>query len=431
MTGHPKFALAEEELLKTTGKFLGKALPVLLAVLILAGFSTGCAGAPPPAGKPQVRLGIDNIDQHLAVFDGKRVGLITNATGINSSYESSIDVLMAKTRLVALFSPEHGIRGAAQAGDKVGSQTDAKTGLPVFSLYGDTRKPTPSMLENLDILAFDIQDVGARPYTYIYTMAYAMQAAKDNGKTFVVFDRPNPIGGVEVEGGLIKPGYESFVGLYPIPSRHGMTVGELAKLFNKEFGIGCDLVVIEMSGWKRGMYFDETGLPWVMTSPNIPTPDTALVYPGTGLFGGTNVSEGVGTTRPFEFVAAPWLDAEALAARMNAAKLPGVVFRPAGYIPRFGNFTGEICNGVQLHIVDRKAFRPVRTAMTLLYVIQELGGDQFAFRFAGKGTPMIDLTTGDSSLRLGRYTLDELLAQWDQEARQFKEKAKEYYLYPE
>ena len=402
---------------------------LLMAAVLLAAMPTGYASSPnQEAGK--VKLGIDNVDQHLGLFSGKRVGLITNATGMNSQFQSSIDVLVAKTKLVALFSPEHGIRGAVPAGDKVGSQKDSKTGLPVFSLYGATKKPTPEMLENLDVIAFDIQDVGARAYTYIYTMAYAMQAAKENGKTFVVFDRPNPIGGVEVEGGITKPGFESFIGMYPIPIRHGMTVGELAKLFNKEFGIGCDLTVIAMSNWHREMYFNDTGLPWVMTSPNIPTPDTALVYPGTGIFGGTNISEGVGTTRPFDFVGAPWIDAESLANQMNAMKLPGVIFRPAHYIPRFGNFTGETCNGVQLHITDRKAFRPVRTGLSLLYAVQDLKDNQFAYSFNGKGAPMIDLITGDDALRLGRYSLEETLSQWEQEAKQFKKMSTAYYIYP-
>ncbi|MDF2568715.1 MAG: hypothetical protein K0R55_319 [Sporomusa sp.] len=401
---------------------------LLMIVVLLIVMSTGYASSS-NQGKTKVTLGIDTVDQHLNLFSGKRVGLITNATGMNSQFQSSIDVLNAKTKLVALFSPEHGIRGAVPAGDKVSSQKDSKTGLPVFSLYGSTKKPTPAMLENLDVLAFDIQDVGARSYTYIYTMAYAMQAAKENGKTFVVFDRPNPVGGIEVEGGLIKPGFESFIGMYPIPIRHGMTAGELARLFNKEFGIGCDLVVIEMSNWHREMYFDDTGLPWVMTSPNIPTPDTALVYPATGIFGGTNISEGVGTTRPFDFVGAPWLDAEHLANNMNAMKLPGVVFRPAHYIPRFGNFSGETCNGVQLHITNRKEFRPVRTGLSLLYAVQALNDGQFAYNFSGKGTPMIDLITGDDALRLGRYSLNELLSEWDQEAKEFKEMSKAYYIY--
>ncbi|TWH45768.1 DUF1343 domain-containing protein [Sporomusa sp. KB1] len=403
-------------------------MTAMVVALLLIGSVTGFASSSQPE-KNRVKLGIDNIDQHLALFAGKRVGLITNATGMNSQYQSSIDVLAAKTNLVALYSPEHGIRGAVPAGDKVGSLTDAKTGLPVYSLYGATKKPTPEMLNNIDVLAFDIQDVGARSYTYIYTMAYAMQAAKENGKTFVVFDRPNPIGGVAVEGGLIKNGFESFIGMYPIPVRHGMTVGELARLFNQEFGIGCDLAVVEMTGWNREMYFEETGLPWVMTSPNIPTPDTALTYPATGIFGGTNISEGVGTTRPFDFVGAPWLDAEKFAERMNAMKLPGVVFRPAYYIPRFGNFSGETCGGVQLHVTDRKAFKPVRTGLSLLFTVEDLSEGQFAYTFSGKGAPMIDLITGDDGLRLGRYTLDELLVSWEQEANAFKEMAKAYYIY--
>jgi len=400
----------------------------MVVALLLLGSVTGFASSSQQE-TTRVKLGIDNIDQHLALFAGKRVGLITNATGMNSQYQSSIDVLVAKTNLVALYSPEHGIRGAVPAGDKVGSLTDAKTGLPVYSLYGATKKPTPEMLQNIDVLAFDIQDVGARSYTYIYTMAYAMQAAKENGKTFVVFDRPNPVGGVAVEGGLIKSGFESFIGMYPIPIRHGMTAGELARLFNQEFGIGCDLTVVEMTGWKREMYFEETGLPWVMTSPNIPTPDTALTYPATGIFGGTNISEGVGTTRPFDFVGAPWLDAEKFAERMNAMKLPGVVFRPAYYIPRFGNFAGETCGGVQLHVTDRKAFKPVRTGLSLLYTVEDLSDGKFAYTFSGKGAPMIDLITGDDGLRLGRYTLDELLVSWEQEANAFKEMAKAYYIY--
>jgi uncharacterized protein YbbC (DUF1343 family) len=246
----------------------------------------------------------------------------------------------------------------------------------------------------------------------------------------VVFDRPNPIGGVEVEGGVLKSGYESFVGLYPIPICHGMTVGELATLFNKEYGIGCDLVVIKMTGWKRDMYFTDTGLPWVMTSPNIPTPDTAIVYPGTGILGDTNVSVGVGTTRPFELVGAPWLDADQLATQMNNLNLPGVIFRPAYFQPKFGRFAGSICNGVQLHIIDKKAFRPVRTAITMLYVIKEQGGDNFAFQTSGSSREMIDLVSGDDSLRSERYSLEELLAQWDKEAVAFKEMSKTYYLYP-
>lgn len=376
-----------------------------------------------------VRLGIDNIDHYPDVFRGKRVGLITNSTGMDSMYRSTVDVLAEKVNLVALFAPEHGIRGAVKAGDSVGNAIDKKSGLPVYSLYGADKKPTPAMLENIDVLVFDIQDVGARAYTYIYTMAYAMQACKEQGKTMVVLDRPNPLGGLEVEGGLVKPGFESFIGMYPIPVRHGMTVGELAQLFNEEYGIGCNLVVITMTGWQRSMYFSDTGLPWVMTSPNIPTPDTALLYPGTGLFGGTNVSEGVGTTRPFEFVGAPWLNAEYLAWRLNRLQLPGVVFRPAQFVPRFGLYQGENCGGVQLHVTDRRAFRPVNTALNMLSIIRELGGDNFAFKRRGGSEQSVDLIAGDDALRTGRLTDRELMVLWQQEAAQFKEKSAKYYLY--
>lgn len=376
-----------------------------------------------------VKLGIDTIDQRLAVFDGKRVGLITNSTGMNSLFESTVDILYAKTNLVALFSPEHGIRGAVQAGDAVNSMTDSKTKLPIYSLYGETKKPTPEMLADVDVLAFDIQDVGARPYTYIYTMAYAMQSCKELGKTMVIFDRPNPIGGLQIEGGVVKPGFESFIGMYPIPLRHGMTVGELAKLFNQEFGIGCDLIVIEMTGWKREMYFKDTGLPWVMTSPNIPTPDTAIVYTGMGIFGGTNISEGVGTTRPFEFVGAPWLDAHALAGEMAKLKLPGVFFRPAYFMPRFGLYQGETCAGVQLYITDTKAFQPVKTGMSLLYMIKGMSGEKFSFKRSDSSEGTIDVVIGDDIVRRGKASLPDVLDLWEKDVKQFAQMSQKYYLY--
>lgn len=381
-----------------------------------------------PAEK--VRLGIDNLDRYLPLFADKRVGLITNQTGINSEYQSSIDVLKEKTNLVALYSPEHGIRGNVTAGKGVDASNDPKTGLPVYSLYGATKKPSPEMLRDIDVLVFDIQDVGARPYTYIYTMAYAMQSCAEQGKTFVVLDRPNPVGGEIVEGGILKPGFESFIGMYPIPIRHGMTVGELAQLFNTEYGISCDLAVIPMTGWRRSMFFEQTGVPWVMTSPNIPTVDTALVYSGIGIFGGTNVSEGVGTTRPFEFVGAPWLDALKLAEHMNKQGLPGVVFRPAHFTPQYSKQQGKVCAGVQIHVIDRRAYRAVKTAVYLLTTIKELSGEQFRFARSGDiEEDSIDLAVGEDSLRKGTYPIDELLQRWEQEAATFKEMARQYYLY--
>lgn len=388
------------------------------------------AAAVGPAAPEKVRLGIDNIEQYLPFFAGKRVGLITNQTGINSQYQSSIDVLKEKTNLTALYSPEHGIRGNVTAGKGVDASRDPKTGLPVYSLYGATKKPTPEMLQDVDVLVFDIQDVGARFYTYIYTMAYAMQSCAEQGKTFVVLDRPNPVGGEIVEGGTLKPGYESFIGMYPIPIRHGMTVGELAGLFNHEYGIGCDLKVVPMTGWKRSMFFAQTGVPWVMTSPNMPTEDTAVVYSGTGMFGGTNVSEGVGTTRPFEFVGAPWLDALQLAEHMNNLKLPGVIFRPASFTPQYSKQQGKVCAGVQIHVTDKKAYRAVKTGVYLMAAIKELSGDEFHFGRPGElGDESIDLAVGEDSLRRGTSTPEELMRRWDQEAEAFKQMAKKYYLY--
>lgn len=372
-----------------------------------------------------VRLGIDNIDQYQHLFAGKRIGLITNQTGVNSQLQSTIDVLYEKTDLVALFSPEHGLRGNAEAGADIAAAIDMRTGLPVYSLYGDTKKPTAEMLENIDVLCFDIQDVGTRFYTYMSTMALAMESAKEQNKLFVVFDRPNPIGGLAVEGPVLKPGFESFIGMYPIPIRHGLTMGELALLFNKQFGIECNLQVVKLSGWQRNMFWQDTGLPWVMTSPNIPTPETALVYPGTGLLGATNISEGVGTTRPFELVGAAWLNAAAAADRLNERKLPGAYFRPTYFTPRFGRHNGINQGGVQIHVVDKAAYRPVLTAITILEVMKGLSGGQFAYQ----SERMFDLPLGENTLRLETEPLDQLLIRWDQEARDFQVKSRQYYLY--
>lgn len=372
-----------------------------------------------------VRLGIDNIDQYQHLFAGKRVGLITNQTGVNSQLQSTIDVLYEKTDLVALFSPEHGLRGNAEAGADVAAATDMRTGLPIYSLYGDTKKPTAQMLENIDVLCFDIQDVGTRFYTYMSTMALAMESAKEQNKLFVVFDRPNPIGGLAVEGPVLKSGFESFIGMYPIPIRHGLTMGELALLFNTQFGIECNLQVVKLSGWQRSMFWQDTGLPWVMTSPNIPTPETALVYPGTGLLGATNISEGVGTTRPFELVGAAWLNAAAAADRLNEKKLPGVYFRPTYFTPRFGRHSGINQGGVQIHVMDKTVYRPVLTAITILAVMKDLSCGQFAYQ----SERMFDLPLGENTLRLETEPLDQLLIRWDQEARDFQVKSRQYYLY--
>jgi uncharacterized protein YbbC (DUF1343 family) len=411
-------------------------LIIAILLIVFGGFLGGDkkSGSHFEMGSPigaVVRLGIENANDYQNVFQGKRVGLITNATGVDHQLVPSAEVLGQRLNLVALFAPEHGLRGNAVAGAAIPHEKDAKSGLPIYSLHGDTRKPTADMLKNIDVLAFDIQDIGARSYTYIYTMAYAMQSAKENGKTFVVFDRPNPVGGEKVEGGLLRPAYSSFIGLYPIPIRHGLTVGELAKLFNEEFGIGAQLVVVPMTGWKRSMQQEDTGLPWVMTSPNIPTPDSALVYSGTGLFGGSNVSEGIGTTRPFELVGAPWLDGRELAQRMNNHKLPGVYFRPVHFTPQWGKYQNRTCNGVQIHVTDRRLFTPVAAGIYLLQTIRELGGSQFKWNMpTGRDRWMIDLYEGREELRQGRTRAAELLARWDQEAAEFQKRSFKYRLYP-
>ena len=386
----------------------------------------------------QVKLGIDNLDKNLTIFEGKRVGLITNPSGMDSNFKSSIDVLYEKTNLTTLFAAEHGIRGNAQAGDNVGNEVDEVTGLPVHSLYGSTKKPTPEMLENVDVLAYDMQDVGARFYTYINTLAYAMEACAENDKTFVVFDRPNPIGG-DVQGNLLNTEFSSFVGMYPIVQRYGMTVGEYAKFINEEFNINCKLEVVEMEGWTRDMYYDETGLnTWVMPSPNMPTLTTSIVYTGTCVFEGTNVSEGRGTTRPFELIGAPWIEPMELSNKLNSLGLPGVKFRPASFTPSFSKYSAsdtvnyptgknQVCGGVQVYVTNRDEFNAVKTGYAMLYTIRDMYPDKFQYL----STNFIDKLTGNSYVREGKYTLEELFAIVDKESNDFKAKTEKYYIYQE
>ena len=321
--------------------------------------------------KVMVKTGIERKELWIEKLKGKRVGLLTNPTGVDRNLVSSIEILEKEVNLVKLFSPEHGIRGDIQAGEKVSDYTDEKTGLPVCTLYGAKKIPTEEMLADLDVMVFDIQDVGSRLYTYLYSMSYSMQACGKYGKEFVVMDRPNPVGGLLVEGGYIEPDCLSFVGLHPIPYRYGLTIGEAARLFQGEYGVDCDLTVIPMEGWMREMYYDGTGLPWVFPSPNMPTLDTAIVYNATCLYEGTNISEGRGTTKPFELVGAPFLKADKLAGAMNEKKLPGVLFRPAYFTPVFSKHEGKLCGGVQLHVTDRNTFLPVKTGLYLLKEIKE------------------------------------------------------------
>jgi len=384
--------------------------------------------------QPRVQSGLEVLlAEGLPALDGKRIGLITNHTGIDHRLRSGIDLLHADDRftVAALFGPEHGVRGQAQAGVVVSSTTDAHTGLPVHSLYGDTRSPTAEMLDGLDALVYDIQDVPVRYATYISTLALAQEAAADLGLTFVVCDRPNPLTGVHVEGNLLNPSFASFVGVHPITTRHGLTAGELAILFAADNG-WPEPIVVPMRGWRRSMWFEETGLPWVLPSPNLPTIDSLLVYPGACLIEGTNLSEGRGTTRPFELIGAPWLDPFALVKELDGRGLPGVGFRATSFEPTFSKHAGTPCGGIQIHVFDRDAFRPVATGVHLIDACRTLSGDAFEWRADVVGGYAIDLLAGSDALRVGLdagASPNAIIERWDEEATRFAERAKAFWRY--
>ncbi|MBT2604466.1 DUF1343 domain-containing protein [Bacillus sp. ISL-53] len=381
--------------------------------------------------KQKVIPGIEVLlKEEKNVLSGKKVGLITNPTGIDSKLTSIVDLLHddPDINLTALFGPEHGVRGDAQAGASVEYYIDEKTGLPVYSLYGKTKKPTPEMLKDVEVLVFDIQDVGTRYYTYIYTMAYAMEAAKENDIPFIVLDRPNPQGGESVDGPVLESEFSSFVGLYPIPLKHGMTVGELATLFNKEFKIGADLKVIKMKGWKRDMDFDDTGLPFVLPSPNMPTVSTSFVYPATGLIEGTNVSEGRGTTKPFELIGAPYINSDELAGKLNALRLPGVKFRAASFTPTFSKHAGKLSHGVEIYITDREEFKAVPTGLYIIKTIQDLYPGDFEFLAANNFNLLIGNGWIMSRIKEGS-TVNEILKEYQVKQDAFKKVRKNYLLY--
>ncbi|MBE3576560.1 MAG: DUF1343 domain-containing protein [Limnochordales bacterium] len=395
------------------------------------------AASPSPAAGPTGRslaLGIDILlTERIDLIAGKRVGLITNQTGRGRDGVHDADRLAAdpRVKLVALFSPEHGIRGDEPPGAKVSSYIDPVLRIPVWSLYGQTLKPTPAMLANIDVLIFDIQDVGTRYYTYISTMAYAMQAAKEKGIRFIVLDRPNPIGGLKVEGPVLEDSYRSFVGIYPIPVRHGMTVGELALLFNEEFGIGADLEVVKMSGWQREMYWDATGLTWIKPSPNMVRLETALVYPGTCLLEGTNVSEGRGSPRPFEMIGAPWIDGDKLAQELNALSLPGVRFAPTAYVPTTSKYQGQRVEGVEIIVTDRQRFEAVRTGLWIIATLRKLYPRQFRFTTSG-GKYYFDTLIGNGWMRPAleqSESPDELLERSRPRLEAFVQVRSRYLLY--
>jgi uncharacterized protein YbbC (DUF1343 family) len=370
---------------------------------------------------------------------GSRVGIVCNHASVDRGFDHIVDRL-ARTdgvTLGAIFGPQHGFRSDVQDNMvETPHGKDAARRVPVYSLYSETREPTAEMLRGIDVLVIDLQDIGARIYTYIYTMANCLRACARHGIAAIVCDRPNPIGGIEVEGETLKPGYESFVGQFPIPMRHGMTIAELAGLFNVAFEIRAQLEVVKMEGWRRDSYADQTGLPWVMPSPNMPTLETAVVYPGTVLFEGTMLSEGRGTTRPFELLGAPWIDAERFAGAMNDLQLPGAFFRPAGFEPTFQKHAKQTCGGCQIHVTDRDAFKPVLTGVALIDTFRRQDPGRFAWRqppyeYEHDKLP-IDILAGSDLLRTQierGMPVKEIAASWREDEEQFAVQRKDFLLY--
>jgi uncharacterized protein YbbC (DUF1343 family) len=387
-----------------------------------------------------VGLGIDRLlDLDRSLVTGRRIGLVCNPASVDGALRHTADRLVGDPEVTvgALFGPQHGFRSDVQDNMiETPHERDARRSIPVYSLYSETREPTAEMLEAVDVLVVDLQDVGTRVYTYIYTMANCMRAAARHGIPVVVCDRPNPVGGIEIEGSRLDPAYASFVGQFPIPLRHGMTIGELARLFNEDFAINCSLDVVPLSGWRRSMYFDETGVPWVMPSPNLPTLDSTIVYPGAVLIEGTRLSEGRGTTRPFELIGAPWIDGDRLADAMNAKHLPGIHFRAAFFEPTFQKHARQTCGGCQLHVLDRQTFRPVRTAVELIAEFRAQDPARFAWReppyeYEHQKQP-IDILFGSDRLRTtidAGGSVSTLIESWASDEDAFRRARQRHLLY--
>jgi uncharacterized protein YbbC (DUF1343 family) len=387
----------------------------------------------------RVRLGSDLLISS-GRLRGARVGIVCNHASVDDGFAHVVDRLAADddVKLSAIFGPQHGFRSDVQDNMiETPHRDDPSRRVPIYSLYSETREPTAEMLKGLDLLVIDLQDIGARIYTYIYTMAYCLRACGRHGVPVIVCDRPNPINGVAIEGAMLRKGFESFVGLFPIPMRHGMTIAELARLFNEEFGLGAQLEVVRMEGWERSLFADETGLPWVMPSPNMPTLDTAVVYPGTVLFEGTMLSEGRGTTRPFELVGAPGVEAERFAREMNALGLPGVFFRPAVFEPTFQKHAKQTCGGCQLHVTDRQAFKPVLTGAMLIEGFRRAVPAGFSlwrqppYEYEHEKLP-IDILAGSDVLRTqieAGASAAEVAAGWKADEEAFRKARLSYLLY--
>lgn len=419
------------------------------ALAIATWLLVACAAEPPERASPrsEVRPGVlVLLSDSLHLVRGRRVGLITNHTGIarrppavaaeggepTREVVSTIELLHdhVEVELVALYAAEHGLAGQAEAGEPIPASQHEATGLPIYSLYGENRKPLPRSLEGVEVLLYDLQDIGARYYTYIWTMALALEAAAETGIPFVVLDRPNPLGGIQVQGNVLEPAFASFVGLLPIPMRHGMTPGELGRLFRGEFGIQAELHVVPAQGWRRDLWFDETGLPWVPPSPNMPSLESATHYPGTCLFEGTNLSVGRGTEIPFQVIGAPWLDAEVLARRLASRGLPGVRIEPTIFVPRSpgdGKYAGEAVRGVRFTMTDRDAYDPTATGAAALLEARRLAGSRWEWR-----PEHFDRLAGTDALRAAieaNAPLEAILAAWRTPRTRFERTRRKYLIY--
>ncbi len=379
------------------------------------------------------------LEERIELARERRIGIIANQSSVNSRLEHIVDLFLRHpaVQVTALMGPQHGVWGETQ--DNMiewEDHRDTRTGLPVYSLYGKSCRPSPEALSRVDTIVFDLQDVGSRYYTFLSTMTLAMEACTAADKAFIVLDRPNPLNGVSVEGTVLDARFRSFVGCYPLAIRHGMTVGELALYFNAEFDLGCRLEVVKMQGWKRDSFFDETGLQWIPPSPNLPTLDSALVYPGMCLLEGTHLSEGRGTTRPFELSGAPWVDPHQMVERLKEMDLPGVFFRPLFFVPTFHKWSGESVGGVQIHLLDRHRFKPFLTGLALVGVYRELAGDRFQWKeppyeYECEKLPFDILCGTDRVRRLieAEATLEELERSWENELEEFRKVRERYLLY--
>jgi uncharacterized protein YbbC (DUF1343 family) len=391
-------------------------------------------------GLRPIKLGIERLrNEKIAALRGARVGLVCNQASVDHGFSHAADLLHDHTgvKLTTLFGPQHGIRGDVQDNMiETDHAIDRRTSLPIYSLYSETREPSEKMLSDVDVIVVDLQDVGCRIYTFAYTMANCMRAAKRLGKKVIVCDRPNPIGGEKVSGNLLDPDCTSFVGQFPIPTRHGLTMGELAKLYNEHFGIGCELEVIEMTGWSRELWYDETDSPWVLPSPNIPTPGTASVFPGTVHLEGTQMSEGRGTTKPFELNGAPYIDADAFADALTELDLPGVRFRACVFMPTFQKHAGKACGGVQIHVTDRATFEPVSAGVAIVKIARDMYGDQFKWKeppyeYEFDRNPF-DVIAGTLKLREQLERGDSLAAiveSWQPGLQEFERLRRQVFLY--